>query len=253
MNDAKDDLRDPQVSRTYARASRGEPPPALDVAVLAAAHAAVAPAARPVARPWWRRLQAPLALAATLVLAVALTLTVDRNPPPDASLPPAAPIDRPAIRKTPATPERNEAADRSAPTRAPSASPTPTAPAPAATAPRAAPAAKSEAAAPVLQAKPPVPIASPSAPAESGAPSPSLRSSEASQADNAQGERRKSAGAPSAATRAGIAPPDPEAWIAEIRALLRAGQNDEAAQRLREFRAAWPEYPLPADLRLPGQ
>jgi hypothetical protein len=249
MNDAKDDQRDPLVSRAYAEASRDEPPSTLDAAILAASRAAVSASAKSASRPWWRRLQAPLALAATVFLAVALSLSVDHNPPQEASLPLAAPVERPAIRATPATPERNEAADQPPTAPEPHASPPPAAPARATPAPRSAPAAKLEATAP------PAPIASPSA-AESGAPSatsPALRSSEVSQADSTPGERRKSAiAAPPAAARAGPAAPDPEDWIAEIRALLRAGQKEEAARQLREFRAAWPEHPLPADLRLPG-
>ena len=256
MNDANDDHRDPQVSRIYARASQGEPPPALDAAILAAARAAVAPAARPATRPWWRRLQAPLALAATLVLAIALTLTVDRNPPPDATLPPATPAERPAARMEQALPDRSDTAAR--PAAAP-ASPTPTAPlaTPAAAPPhRAEPAAKSEAAAPALPAAPPATVAPSSAAAEAGARppgTPALRSLEAGPADRTANERRKATEAPSEAARAAVVPPDAEAWIAEIRALLRAGRNEEAAQRLREFRAAWPDHPLPADLRPPGQ
>ena len=64
-----------------------EPPPALDAAILAAARAAVSEAAAPRSLPWWRRLRAPMALAATVMFAVLLTLTMERNPPaPDDTL-----------------------------------------------------------------------------------------------------------------------------------------------------------------------
>jgi len=44
---------------------------------------------------------------------------------------------------------------------------------------------------------------------------------------------------------------DPEAWIAEIRALRNSGRNAEAAAQMREFRRYVPEAEsrLPADLR----
>ncbi|MGB9194793.1 MAG: hypothetical protein WCB88_12760, partial [Azonexus sp.] len=74
MNDTPDDPRDPKLSRLYRKASQGEPPPALDATRTAAAP-------QRSARPWWRRLQAPFALAASVVLAVILTVTMERNPP----------------------------------------------------------------------------------------------------------------------------------------------------------------------------
>jgi len=46
-------------------------------------------------------------------------------------------------------------------------------------------------------------------------------------------------------------PPSPEAWIEEIRTLRRQGREREAAERLDEFRRAYPGYALPEDLRQP--
>ncbi|MDQ5877824.1 MAG: hypothetical protein QG638_556, partial [Pseudomonadota bacterium] len=44
--------------------------------------------------------------------------------------------------------------------------------------------------------------------------------------------------------------PRPEiVWLEEIRALRRQGREDEAARRLAEFRLAYPDYPLPEDLK----
>ena len=105
MNDTPDDPRDPKLSRLYRKASQGEPPPALDAAILAAARTAAAPQRPP--RPWWRRLQAPFALAASVVLAVILTVTMERNPPAEFDSPASAPgKERPAAeQKAPAGPD----------------------------------------------------------------------------------------------------------------------------------------------------
>ena len=105
MNDTPDDPRDPKLSRLYRKASQGEPPPALDAAILAAARTAAAPQRSP--RPWWRRLQAPFALAASVVLAVILTVTMERNPPAEFDSPASAPgKERPAAeQKAPAGPD----------------------------------------------------------------------------------------------------------------------------------------------------
>jgi TolA-binding protein len=46
-----------------------------------------------------------------------------------------------------------------------------------------------------------------------------------------------------------VAPKAPEAWLEAIRSLRRQGKLAEAEQSLREFRAAYPEYRLPEDLR----
>jgi TolA-binding protein len=65
--------------------------------------------------------------------------------------------------------------------------------------------------------------------------------------------RQKSATAPALqASREAAAPPPPkapEAWLAEIRSLRGQGKLAEAESSLREFRAAYPDYPLPEDFR----
>ena len=73
------DIRDPALSQLYRSTPAGEPPAALDAAILAAARAATAPEKRP--RPWWQRLRLPVTVAATVVLAVMLSLTMERHPP----------------------------------------------------------------------------------------------------------------------------------------------------------------------------
>jgi hypothetical protein len=236
MNDAHDNLRDPGLSRLYAQAGENEPPPALDAAILAAALAARA--APPPPRPWWRRLQAPLALAASVIIAVALTLSMDRNPPAEFAPPASAPL------------QERPAAERTAPTSADAGS----APAPLVPVGKEAPRpaeAKREAPASARESLAPTPPAAAVAPAESGvAKAPAADMASESLAGSA---RQKSAAAPALqASREAAAPPTPkapEAWLEEIRSLRRQGKLAEAESSLREFRAAYPDYPLPEDFR----
>jgi hypothetical protein len=235
MNDAHDNLRDPALSRLYAQAGESQPPPALDAAILDAAQAAAA-APRPP-RPWWRRLQAPLALAASVIIAVALTLSMDRNPPAEFAPPASAPLqERPSAERT------APASADTGPARAPLAPARRDVPRPA-EAKREAPASAQESLAPT-----PSPAV---APAESGvakAPAADMASE-----NLAGGARQKSAAASALqASREAAAPPPPkapEAWLEEIRSLRRLGKLAEAESRLREFRAAYPDYPLPEDFR----
>ena len=74
------------------------------------------------------------------------------------------------------------------------------------------------------------------------------RVNEAPRADEAKRDMYKSA--PAASLRA--AKPAvlmPETWIEEIRQLRRQGKAEEAARRLAELRQAYPDFPLPEDLR----
>lgn len=41
---------------------------------------------------------------------------------------------------------------------------------------------------------------------------------------------------------------DPQAWLAEIRGLLEAGNTQQAEEELARFREQWPDIPVPADL-----
>ncbi|MES0371323.1 MAG: hypothetical protein ABUK11_03500, partial [Mariprofundaceae bacterium] len=43
---------------------------------------------------------------------------------------------------------------------------------------------------------------------------------------------------------------DPEAWIAKIRDLLKQKNRDEVLKELEAFKAAYPDYQLPADLKV---
>lgn len=217
MNDTHDNPRDPALSRLYGQASRPEPPPVLDAAILAAARAATTPQ-RPPRRPWWCRLQAPLALAAAAVLAIALTLSIDRSPPAEFESPAAVPgKQRPAEakRESPAGAREN-----------------------------------------LVHAHTPA-TAADSAPETSAAKGLAGRSADAANGSVASDERSRSIAAPAAsptpqASRedaAPLAPKAPESWLEEIRTLRRQGKLAEAERSLREFRAAYPDYHLPEDFR----
>ena len=77
--DARDDLQDPQLARWYRESGGPEPSPALDQAILAAAHREVQ--ARPrTASSFVRRWRMPLSLAAVVVLSVTVvTLVTERG------------------------------------------------------------------------------------------------------------------------------------------------------------------------------
>lgn len=244
MNDAPDDPRDPQLSGLYRKASQGEPPPALDAAILAAARTAAVPQRAP--RPWWRRLQAPFALAATVVLAVVLTLSMERNPPPDGEIPAVKAHKESAPATEQAAPARSNAVEArilDAPAREETQSP-PAAAAkqmPATSAPASTPSA------------PPAAIAGkPVASTAQGAPAPAADAESADRLDHRQRSAiAKPVAAPALEAKPETAAPprNPEAWIEEIRKLRRQGQTAEAERSLHEFHAAYPDYPLPEDLR----
>ncbi len=233
MNDAQDNPRDPALSRLYGKASQPEPPAALDAAILAAAQAATT-AQRPPRRPWWLRLQAPLALAASAILAIALTLSIDRNPPGESGSPASTPG------------QARPAAERAAPTGPDTSSAAPPG-APAAVAP-----ARKEAP-PRTESKQETPASAQNSAAK-GLSSPTA---DAANENLAGGDHRKARAAPAAtptlqASReaaAPMAPKPPEAWLEEIRALRRQGKVAEADRGLSEFRAAYPDYRLPEDFR----
>ena len=248
MNDTPDNPRDPKLSRLYRKASLGEPPPALDAAILAAARTAAAPQRPP--RPWWRRLQAPFALAASVVLAVVLTVTMERNPPAEFDSPASAPgKERPAAeQKAPAGPDVGSSALPG----------TPSAIAPERKdAPRRAEV-KQEMPTDARDKLAPLPL-----PAGSGAPENSAAkglpapAADLANESSAGSERRKSLAAPAAAptpqasheSAVPLAQKPPAVWLEEIRSLRRQGRSEEAERSLREFRAAYPDYRLPEDLR----
>lgn len=255
MNEPEE--RDPALSRIYRQATGGEPSPALDAAILAAARGA---AAKPLRRPrWWQRLVAPVALAVTVVMAVMLSVTVDRQPEaPEVRISrdvPAeqapAPVElrelqtaRPAA-KTESAPaprarmEAKKAVSEPMPHRLPEQAP-------------AVAGSAAEAMAPPPAAAPPAaaPVATPAQ--REPAPARAEEAIGANRDDLRRFESRKIAPAAGA-----VAPAAPSAqstmpalaWLDEIRSLRRAGRMEEAARSLAQFRAAYPDYPLPEDLR----
>ena len=223
-----DELRDERLSRLYRESAAGEPPPALDAAILAAARAAVAPA--PPRRPGWRAWMLPTSLAATVVLTVSLTLVVRQEQERvEAEAPPPAAPSRPAESEAAAPAVRQEKAATAIEQKA-AAPPSglkreevrPQ------SEPLARPAATGAPAAPAVAAPPPAP-----APAAADAV-----------------ESRAKAAAPlrPEAARAAVAR-TPEQWLEEIRQLKSQGKEKEAAESLAAFRQAFPDYRLPEDLR----
>lgn len=235
MTPPDDDRRDPALSRLYHGAQAGEPPAALDTAILAAARAASRPTGR--RRPWWQRLQVPVALAATVVLGVMLSLTMERHPPESQEMP-ATP--------SAAAPAGTNAERRSTARPAPVESPTPPR-AKAEALPRPAPAADATQPAAPPAAPTSVPQATSRA-AESPAPAPAQPAAKAMARERPAEELRRMEAVPAAAGAASVLS-TPAAWLEEIRQLRRQGHAVEAERRLQEFRQAFPDYPLPEDLR----
>jgi hypothetical protein len=200
--DARDN--DATVDAAWRKASRDEPPPHVDTAILAAARAEAhvrAPTGKPAARqPWWVSWQ-PLAAAAGVVgIAFVLVQLIPRDETPRAPAPaPAAATEmQPPV-------QRNEVA--------------PSAPAQA----------------PVIT--PPTP-----APAVNGK-SVAARESMARDVMSAETAERTApvgtaAGAPAPST---AAPMSPEAWAQRIAALHANGDVVAAASELRAFRATYPD------------
>jgi resuscitation-promoting factor RpfA len=271
MNEADDTPRDEALSRRYREAADGAPPPALDARILAAAQAAVQrpqlPPALP-ARPWWQRLRLPLGFAATALLATMLSLTVQRHAPETVDVETARPQSAPVPSAVPARPEAEAAREAAVPARREAVvQPGPAEPAGATPATPVPPPVAKGAPPPAVQLVPPSPAPFPAA-GESRAPAPAPASAERAMPDmkkeapaanaverqearTADAVTTKPAAAPavSGAAAKRAAPLSPEAWLDEIRALRRDGRRDEAARRLDEFRRAYPDYPLPADLR----
>lgn len=270
-----DDLRDPELAALYRELDRAEPPAALDARVLDAARRELS--RRPARRSRWRRFAIPVSAAAVLALTVALTLVVEREQARQASPAEAArvpaPHDSAGVQKPPPAPVPAPRRSEEAPSGRPAPSKPREAAAPAATpsakmkeeatsfgadtarartAPRQQDTAEPRDGAPPAAA--PVPeqetTAQPAAPsAESDAPYAAERSAvKAKRAADAADKRAASdANAMEERAAAGLRPAQP--WLEEIRAMRRAGQLREAAEALAAFRQAYPDYPLPEDLR----
>jgi len=264
----------------------GEPSPALDARVLAAAHAAAqAPAARPMVHR--RRWPAVVGLAASLVLVVGLAwrLRLQPEPPPAPRQPVAAmratapaepPVAEPAMAAAAAAgPEQTRrevgiaaqapaAAAKSAPgspTRAPAAVPPPDARA------KATLATPKPMALPPPEPPPPPPevildsvqhVAAPAPPppaaaareADAGvAAAADADTSEAGQANDSAGMREGDEPSDEVPPATAESPTVRDAWLQRIHGLVDAGNIAGARASLREFVRRYPDYPLPEDLR----
>ena len=261
---------DAGLSRLYQASASNEPPAALDAAILKAARAAVTQKPLPMPQPWWKRLRAPVTVAATVMLAVMLTLTVDRNPPQ---------VGQEFTQQSTPQPAR-EAAQKAMPSPLPAPASAVPADAGASRADRAGVAREAVPAAPAVivdraEKKAKATDFVPAAPQMAAPPAAMESRGEATTAatgklENAEGrggalpERARSADAASPApamapagaaaamresTAKRVAPRPEIVWLDEIRSLRRQGREEEAARRLAEFRTAYPDYPLPEDLK----
>lgn len=277
---------DPALSKLFHENAAGEPSVALDAAILAAAHEALAP--RPRQRPWWLRLQAPFAVAATVVLAVMLTLTMEQNPPetlensakPETS--DANPVEQKRSDSAVSTEKRVQseampAVKSAAPEAKAKSAESLSATRPASTpAPEAADQTENRA---VTDRKPAAPALAPAAVAPSAFEAPGGSASgaagklseQASQPAKAEAEAplqkaRSAAAMDAAPAPASVAAPmrsrneadnetrvatrlSPEEWIIRIRQLRQQGREAEATRQLQAFRKSYPDYSLPEDLR----
>ncbi len=251
---------DDGLDRAWQRVSDERPPPALDAAIIAAAHKSTQGGneqaqfnrARPPYRSWWTRWQ-PLAAAAAVA---GLAFVLVQSLPRDHDVAPSSRMEEPttapaAAQEQPGGPATREAID--AKTAGPAASAvhresvtTPAgtidqkSAADTATTLRATEAAQRELAAPETTGR-----AASAAPA---APVPSQAT--AARAATATTEAAPASGS-AAAARDNVAPPDATDRAANIAALHAMGDIDGAADALREFRAIDPDADsyLPESLR----
>lgn len=230
--------RDPTLSRAYREGAKAEPPPALDALILAAARQEAGGRASPVRAPWWRRALVPVGLLATLVVTVSIALMVgeqEGEPLPAAAPAPPMAADQAPKAVAPAEPMAKRAA--------PSFASPPTAPAASVMTPGATPqnyakpAAQADGTAALeRRAETRVPAAAAPLPAQEAG---ELR----------EGARGVQPGR--AAERVGKteASRTPAQWIEEIRRLRQVGDEVAARAQLAAFRRAYPDYPLPDDLK----
>jgi hypothetical protein len=204
--------RDAKVSAGYRALGGGEPPRALDEAILAASR-------RSPTR--WR---VPLSVAAVLVLAVGVTLRM---------LP-----QRPDAESVALAPQVMETPRPAASAPAPAEQPTPAARAKAAAdvAPAGAPAERRIRA--EVAAKPTTP-----------APALAQESGRAGVAADAARPAGGPATGSMVAAKMADATLTPEAWLARIAELRKEGRQREADESLAEFRKRYPDYKIPKPLR----
>ena len=274
MNDAEFEAflkGEDALSRELQAMPQAEPPAGLDAAILGRAQALMASDGRPAAAndaadgtisPLPRlglRWRVPFGIAATLMAGVlahqAWHASADRNriaevfetdqaPAPQSATPPKVAIDTekaasaPTIAKA-APPVRTK---QPAPHRGvPEVSTTPV-----------------EKYSPEIEAAPPPPppvLSSYSrAPAPAAAPAPASAESSRAQASKVEVSgsrlveaRRSSVSVAAQADAMRVAAPDPKVWLAAIDELLKAGLRRDTLEEWDKFRAAYPDYPVPAE------
>lgn len=228
--DMADDFHD--LSRAYrnaiGREDAQEPSPALDAAILAAAHRSVASRPQAVARQPLARWRWPLALAASVLVSVLVTrLFVPVGTEPEA----------PVLAQAPVLAEEPELAQ--APEQVPLLQIPP--PPQASMEVRDAPELARASALPRATANKSV--------AETQKPEPAVQSLAERKRDapvEFEAAAMKSEEAPSAMP---VMPKQPQAWLEEIEKLRHDGKIKEARESLAEFRKHYPDHELPEALR----
>jgi hypothetical protein len=257
---------DAKLSQLYREVSTQGPPPALDALILAAAQQQVAMPKRRE-RPWWSRWMAPASLMATIVIGLSLTLSIVNDHPET--------VDGDVVRQSSAPSRAVESAKAKFADDVPAES----------VARKGAPAVALSGPAPQVAAKsaltqaPPTSAETKSESSLAAQPAPLAegRIITPSAADAVQAEPHLKGGgfgvmreanvtretavgasasvpaAPSAAKAAPMhsqaSPRPPEAWLDDIRRLIREGRENEADAQLAEFRKAYPRVTVPADLK----
>lgn len=216
-NGDEQDVPEP-VRRHWRRLGNDEPPALVDQSVLNRARAAVEGEAPRSSRPWSFGWIHTVTTAAVIVLGVTVVLQLGEPtaPPPPAALEPDV------------TPAEVTADSTPKPLRAPQTTPA------AERARSVAPTAASESETMLDAAQAPREVVRQAAPGE-----------EAS--GEGSGEPAESSSRAASGVNPADTPPEPGAWLAQIRALFAAGQESAARAELERFRRAWPDHPLPDD------
>jgi len=239
---------DPEERALAARLARlgphGEPSPALDARVLAAAHAATTGIAHDAARErGWRRARWPVGVGVAASVALAAGIAWQMRPLPAPVFAPTASTEVPAattaaakaIAPPPEAPRVVFDAPSPVAVEAPTPQPSPMPPPPPRPAPPAPPAPAS-AAADALPASAAFRVLAAPAPAP-----PADADEDATDAADAPDADVPPATAASPQVR--------DAWLARIRELAADGRADEARASLAEFRHRYPAFAIPDDLR----
>lgn len=236
--DEREKPLDDALRKLYRGLPRVDPPPAIDAAVLAAAHVSVATQPR---RNW----AVPVSLAAVLVFSVAVTLRVAEERPEARQIqvsppPPSAPTAAKPVEPS---------ADAPASDPAPQAKP-PLRPAPVQRERIAKPKAPAEervamAPPPAFVPSPQTDSAQPPAPAAATGQSPPLAERSAARTDRAPMMAKSAASESSLASAAALAP---EAWLARIVEMRAQGRHKEADESYAEFRRRFPDYTISPEI-----